>query len=620
MSFRTRLTGFFVVIVVLPMIAVGVLVFRLISDSEQGKADARAAGLASAAASLYETESSAARGDAALLAHELDVTPHAGIAARAVALASAAGLARLTIASGSVVVADFGSSSAIAPGAAVLGSGRGRLTVTASELTAGEYSQDLTSSGAAVVIEQGSRVLASTLSVAGVRLPRRGSVTIGRREWDAASETFSGFGSEPVTVTVLSSMASTPGSLTGSRVLAAIFIAGFLLLAFAFSVLASRGLQGQLSRFLAAARRLASGDFSAPIQIEGRDEFAALGEEFNNMSSQLERRLDELSQERARLREAIGRVGQTFESNLDGQALLELLLTTAVDAVQAESGRVSLRASSEDPLSEVTREGSLDGAEEAVYEAERAALHVGGLGDSDIEGTWVLSVPLTPIEAGGRIHGLITVARRDRPFSEDDRALLRSLSSQATLALENVDLHEQVARQAVTDELTGLANHGRFQELLASELEQVRRYHHPLGLIMLDIDNFKSVNDTFGHQQGDLVLRRVAMVLADTSRETDYPARYGGEEMALILPHTDLEGSYVIAERIRTRVEALRVPRRDQQGTLQISVSLGVAVSNDGEKDDLIADADGALYQAKRQGKNQTVRARERAANVAGGG
>ena len=138
-----------------------------------------------------------------------------------------------------------------------------------------------------------------------------------------------------------------------------------------------------------------------------------------------------------------------------------------------------------------------------------------------------------------------------------------------------MELHHQVSRQAVTDELTGLSNHGRFQELLGSEMEQVRRYHHPIGLIMLDIDNFKSINDTYGHQQGDVVLKRVARVVADSSRDADFPARYGGEEMALILPHTGLEGAYAIAERVRTAVEALRIPRNDEQGTLRITASLG---------------------------------------------
>ncbi len=352
-------------------------------------------------------------------------------------------------------------------------------------------------------------------------------------------------------VTVLSSISASAGSIAGSRLLAVVFIVAFLLLAFSFSVLASKGLQGQISRFLQAARRLGSGDFSSPIQVAGHDEFAALGEEFNSMSSQLEHRLEELSEERARLREAIRRIGQTFASNLDRPALLELALKTAVDAVQASAGRVSVRGTPDGPLAEAIREGSLTEVEAAIYKAERAALDSGDLSEGGVDDQHAVSVPLRPLEEGGRVHGLITVASVGRSFTEEDREVLRSLGAQAALALENVDLHLQVSRQAVTDELTGLANHGRFQELLGSEVEQVRRYHYPVGLIMLDIDDFKSVNDTYGHQQGDVVLKRVARVVADSSREVDYPARYGGEEMALILPHTDLEGAYAIAERIR---------------------------------------------------------------------
>ena len=150
-------------------------------------------------------------------------------------------------------------------------------------------------------------------------------------------------------------------------------------------------------------------------------------------------------------------------------------------------------------------------------------------------------------------------------------------------------------RQAVTDELTGLANHGRFQALLNAEIEQVRRYHHSIGLIMLDIDDFKAVNDTYGHPQGDAVLRHVARVLQENSRDADSPARYGGEELSLILPHTDLEGAHAIAERIRTAVEDLRVARTDGDGVLRVTASLGVAASTTGDKEALIADADGAL-------------------------
>jgi diguanylate cyclase (GGDEF)-like protein len=626
MSFRTRLTSFFILIVVVPMIAVGFLVFRLISDSEQGKADARASGLLTAATRVYQSESAAGSTDAQAIARRLGPRPGgappagAAVRTRVAALAAQAGLARVVVSVGASTVANVGDPTAVAPGIATLGTGGRELTVAVSEITAAQYVSQLAGQGVVVLVRERSRAIASTLPPTSGRqpLPLQGNVALGGAKYRAASQRLPGFGGSHVTVTVLSSLATTDSSGTGSRVLAGAFIVAFLLLAFAFSVLASRGLQGQVSRFLQAARRLGSGDFSSPIRIDGRDEFAALGEEFNSMSSQLSHRLEELSQERVRLREAIRRIGQTFASNLDRPALLELALKTAIDAVQAGCGRVSTRPDGDAPLEEAVREGSLEGAESAIRDAERAALDTGDLGESAADESHVLSAPLAPLAPGGRTHGLITVVRPERPFSDDDRAVLRSLAAQATLALENVDLHLQVSRQAVTDELTGLANHGRFQELLGNETEQVRRYHYPVGLIMLDIDDFKSINDTHGHQQGDVVLKRVARVLEDSSREVDYPARYGGEEMVLILPHTDLEGSYAIAERIRTAIEALRIPRKDSHGTLRITASLGVAASADGHKDGLIADADAALYEAKRQGKNRTVRASVGAANVAG--
>jgi diguanylate cyclase (GGDEF)-like protein len=136
---------------------------------------------------------------------------------------------------------------------------------------------------------------------------------------------------------------------------------------------------------------------------------------------------------------------------------------------------------------------------------------------------------------------------------------------------------------------------------------------------MLDIDDFKSVNDVYGHPQGDLVLRYVADALRETSRDVDVAARYGGEELALILPHTDLDGAYEMAERARTAIEALKIPQLDGDGTLEITASAGAAATSDGNKNELIAAADGALYLAKRSGKNRTVRAEPQPANVSHG-
>jgi diguanylate cyclase (GGDEF)-like protein len=623
MSFRGRLLTFFVLIVVVPMVAMGVLMFRLISDSQQGKADARASGLASAAASLYQSESALASADAAGLARDVGRLRGTTLIAGFETLARQAGLARATLTTPTRTLADAGDPTAVAPGTAVLvqsGTGR-RMSVTVSELTAAQYTRELSGPAVAVVVQQGHEVLSTTLRATGsIPLPHANNVTIGGAGYRAFRQSFAGFDHAPVTVTILSALSATSATLAGSRAVAAGLIVAFLVLAFAFSILASRALHARLRGFLQAARRLGSGDFSSPIRVEGRDEFAALAAEFNSMSSELSRRLDELSRERARLRDAIRRIGHTFASSLDRPALLELALKTAVDAVQASGGRLSVMGAADEPPVEEIGEGSLSGLEDAVQRAERAALSDGGFGEQEVAGTTVAAVALGAPDSVGRTHGVLTVARRARPFNDDDRDVLRSLGAEAALALENIELHFQVRRQAVTDDLTGLANHGRFQELLNAEIEQVRRYHHPIGLIMLDIDNFKSVNDNYGHQQGDAVLRHVARVLRENSRDADSPARYGGEELALILPHTHLEGAHAIAERIRASVEGLRVSRTDGHGMLRITASLGVAASTLGDKDALIADADAALYAAKRRGKNCTVSAATRTADATGGG
>jgi len=144
------------------------------------------------------------------------------------------------------------------------------------------------------------------------------------------------------------------------------------------------------------------------------------------------------------------------------------------------------------------------------------------------------------------------------------------------------------------------------------ETERARRFGTKLGLVLLDLDNFKLVNDTYGHQQGDVVLREVARVLRETAREIDYPARYGGEEMGVLLPETDLEGALRFAERLRERIAALQIPRLDKAGMMGVTTSCGVAALPDVATDGagLVAAADAALYEAKRGGKNKSVQAR----------
>lgn len=621
MSFRTRLTTFFLMIVIVPMVGVGALVLRLIADGQQAKVDARASGLATSAQSLYTHQSDIAMADARAIAMNATLRPGPRLDAQLGRVRARTGLARIVVRQGGRILADIGDHTAVAPGEArASGASGGDITVWVSQLRAADYAADLTGKGVGVVVRGGGRTLAATPIDAGsLRFGSHGGVSVDGDSYRYLTQRFHGFAGQRVRVTVLSNTAASSSNTGSNRLVAAVFIAGFLLLAFAFSVLASRALEGQLGRFLQAARRLASGDFSASVPIEGRDDFAALGSEFNNMSAQLAHRLDELSEERRRLRESIRRIGETFASGLDRQAVLELALRSSMDAVRADSGRLTVRREAEGRLVEILRLGTLEGFEEQFLEAERGALRTASFGEATSDSCGVAAITLGSPDAGGPVQALITVCRGSAGFSDDDRDLLRSLASQATLALENIQLHVQVQRQAVTDELTGLVNHGRFQELLSGEIGQVRRYHHHVGLIMLDLDNFKRVNDTYGHQQGDVVLKQVARVLRESSRDADSPARYGGEELALILPHTDLEGTYAIAERVRQAIEHLRIPRLDHKGELQVTASVGVAAASSGDKDSLIAEADSALYAAKRAGKNRTVRAPIVAAEVAAG-
>jgi diguanylate cyclase (GGDEF)-like protein len=171
-------------------------------------------------------------------------------------------------------------------------------------------------------------------------------------------------------------------------------------------------------------------------------------------------------------------------------------------------------------------------------------------------------------------------------------------------------LHDRTAAQAITDELTGISNRRHFSETLSMEVERAKRFDRPLAVLMLDLDDFKQVNDSYGHLQGDKVLREVAQALVAEARKVDEPARFGGEEFALALPETDIVGAAELGERIRSRIagKAISLDRGGEK--VKLTVSIGVAGTPDHPRDPhaLVEIADQALYRAKREGKNRVVR------------
>jgi diguanylate cyclase (GGDEF)-like protein len=193
------------------------------------------------------------------------------------------------------------------------------------------------------------------------------------------------------------------------------------------------------------------------------------------------------------------------------------------------------------------------------------------------------------------VGSLLIYPHPDRPFNEDQGRLAHWLAAQASIALENARLHRAVEQQAITDDLTGLANRRRFGESLSLEVSRAQRFGGSLALVLADLDDFKRVNDLYGHQVGDDVLRRFAELMRESVREFDLAVRHGGEEFAILLPETDLEGGVRLAERL---ADALRVARFSSPGgeTFAVTSSFGVAAFPDAHSaEQLMLTADRAL-------------------------
>jgi diguanylate cyclase (GGDEF)-like protein len=374
-------------------------------------------------------------------------------------------------------------------------------------------------------------------------------------------------GDPAVTLVALTPKSEIDGAVGDLRERFLLFTFAALIVVALLAWVLGRAIVRSLRELADAAGSVARGQFGQRVPVRGRDEFATLGRAFNEMA-------ERLSAERGRVQDAVDRFGKALAATHDPFMLLSVIVESAVEATGAAGGRLII-----------------EGQEHA-----RA-------GDPD-RGGRPLVIPLGP---DGTESAVLLLTPDGSDFGDQSRELALWLGSQAAVALENVRLHRLVERQASTDGLTELANRRHFEEALANEISRAERFGGPLALILADLDDFKQVNDRYGHQAGDDVLREFAAVLKETVRDIDLAARYGGEEFAVLLPQTELDGAERLAERLREAMAERRVSLVPG-AAFSVTASFGVASFPDAPTPAaLFAAADEALYRAKSAGKNCVI-------------
>jgi diguanylate cyclase (GGDEF)-like protein len=213
-----------------------------------------------------------------------------------------------------------------------------------------------------------------------------------------------------------------------------------------------------------------------------------------------------------------------------------------------------------------------------------------------------------PFYFQSRVSGLIVAGNKPKWVTHEDGRLLSVFANHAAMAIANLSYYQEVQQLAIRDGLTGLHNYRYFRQQIARSVQHARRYEAPLSLLMIDLDNFKRYNDTYGHLKGDQILKEIAALLLAYTRSADLVARYGGEEFVVLLPESGDEQAHNVAEKIRQVVEAHPFTLAAGELPQSLTISVGVASSiGEWSADTLIQTADDALYRAKASGKNRVV-------------
>ena len=319
-------------------------------------------------------------------------------------------------------------------------------------------------------------------------------------------------------------------------------------------------------------------------------------------------------------------IGRAMNYIQDFKYLLRYILKQAIEISQAEKGSIMLYDAETARLHIRVMEGLADekileqinnseietrsfkpgeGVAGAVFESGEPIF----LNDLDMDKRFVHagksyahSIACVPMVVFSDVIGVINVTNKKEGdgFTDEDAELLKAVADQAAVTVNKAQLWEM----SVTDSLTGLYIRRFFLAKVSEELRRSERYKHPFAIVMVDIDHFKNVNDTYGHSEGDQVLKAVSNLFKDTIRQVDIVARFGGEEFVMLLPETDKENALKLAERLREKVAELTF---EQVPCVRISLGVSGYPEDGSEIESLIKKADAALYKAKQSGRNRSI-------------
>ena len=378
----------------------------------------------------------------------------------------------------------------------------------------------------------------------------------------------------------------------------------------------------------AAAIKFASGDMRVRTKVGGTDEIAYLAASFDLLADEItnwRKNLEEMVAGRVKELSALYEVVDTISKSLELDKVLPNVLDRVLENTGEGKGVVVLVSDKGDTLKVVAQRGMLP--DSLLQISAQGQGCVGDVilkndvirisGEDDEEGTQfpgleaegLQSALVVPISVRGAVLGVIAVysVRKNR-FSDQEEALLTTVGSQVGVAVENARLYEKTLELAQKDGLTGLPNRRYLMERLKQEVAVADRYHTSLSVMILDLDKFKTFNDTYGHLKGDELLKAFSVMLMSAVRAADITGRYGGEEFCVVLPNTSIKGALVIAERIRETMETTKIPIGSEQPPAGRTLSIGVAEFTQGDTEEkLLSLADAALYRAKEGGRNRVA-------------